>query len=989
MTSTLSATPRLIGREVELGILFGLVDRASERGGALVVRGQPGIGKTSLLVAATRHATDRGLRVLSTGGVEPEAHSAFSGLHRLLLPLWAGTEQGRLDKPDGTDGLRNASHSLFDGLEHLPEPQRDALATAFGVGVGPAPDPFLVGLAALNLLAIASEQQALLCVIDDAQWLDRVSVQTLGFAARRLSDESVVILFAASEPGEDFRGLPELVVEGLSARDALGLLDSVVPGAFDERVRERIVAEARGNPLALVELPRSLSLPQLAGGFGPLAATPKAHSLAGRIEESFLLRIETMPTDTRLLLLAAAAEPVGDAALLWRATERLGIPYEALSPAASAGVLEVDHRVRFRHPLVRSAVYRTSSLNERQRVHRALAESIDSNLDPDRRVWHRAHAAVGPDEDIAAQLERSASRAEERGGLAAAAAFLERAVGLTVDPALRSERALAAARAKFEAAATDAASKLLAAAELGPLDNLQRARAERLRAQIAFAQCGSADVPGLCVGPEAPALLLQAAKRLEPLDVELARETYLDALTTAMLTGSLSPGCGVEAVAEAARAAPAGPEPPRTVDVILDGLTARFTKPYTEAAPALKEALHSIAATDDHGDDSPGLLWFVCPVTPEPLAPELWEDEAWHALASRAVRRAREAGALALLPNALTHRACLHVLSGEFGAASALIDEAYAIAEATGSAPLRYPSLMLAAWRGQEAAAHNVIEAGTQDARARGLGRAISFAQWATALLYNGLGRYQDALGAAQRACAHEDVGFFGWALKELVDAAARTDAREVASEALRQLAERTRASGTDWALGIEAGSRALVSDGEVAERLYREAIERLSRTRIRVEIARARLHYGEWLRRERRRVDARDQLRRAHDEFASTGAEAFAERARRELVATGATARRRQDETRGELTAWEEQIARLAREGLTNPQIGAQLFISPRTVEWHLRNVYTKLGISSRRHLHAGLPDNGPAVSPGRRQHDGRPAKLLTPPEYSPSSAS
>jgi DNA-binding CsgD family transcriptional regulator len=987
MTSTLSATQRLIGREAELGILCGRVDRASERGGALVVRGQPGIGKTSLLVAATRHATDRGLRVLSTGGVQPEAHSAFSGLHRLLLPLWAGTEQGRLDKPDGTDGLRNAPHSLFGGLEHLPEPQRDALATAFGVGVGPAPDPFLVGLAALNLLAIASEQQALLCVVDDAQWLDRGSVQTLGFAARRLSDESVVILFAASEPGEDFRGLPELVVEGLSERDALALLDSVMPGGFDERVRERIVAEARGNPLALVELPRSLSLPQLAGGFGQLAATPKAHSLPGRIEESFLRRIATMPTDTRLLLLAAAAEPVGDAAVLWRATKRLGIPYEALSPAASAGVLEVDDRVRFRHPLVRSAVYRMSSLDERQEVHRALAESIDSNLDPDRRVWHRAHAAVGPDEDVAAQLERSASRAQERGGLAAAAAFLERAVGLTVDPALRAERALAAARAKFEAAATDGASKLLAAAELGPLDNLQRARAERLRAQIAFAQSGSADVPGLSVGPEAPALLLDAAKRLEPLDVELARETYLDAVTTAMLTGSQTAGCGVTAVAAAARAAPAGPEPPRTVDLILDALTARFTEPYAEASPALKEALRSIAATDDHGD-SPGGLWFVCPVTPEPLAPELWDDEAWHALASRAVRLAREAGALALLPKALTNRACLHVLSGEFAAASALIDEAFAIAEATGSAPLRYPSLLLAAWRGQEAAALNAIEAAAQDARARGLGRAISFAQWATALLYNGLGRYQDALAAAQRACAHEHVGFFGWALKELVEAAARTDAREVASDAISQLAERTRASDTDWGLGIEAGSRALVSDGEVAERLYQEAIERLSRTRIRVELARARLHYGEWLRRERRRVDARDQLRRAYDDFASTGAEAFAERARRELVATGATARRRKDETRGELTAWEEQIARLAREGLTNPQIGAQLFISPRTVEWHLRNVYTKLGISSRRHLHAGLPDNGPAVSPGRRQDDGRPAKLLTPPEYSPSSA-
>jgi DNA-binding CsgD family transcriptional regulator len=965
MTSTLSATHRLIGREAELGTLRGLVDRASELGGALVVRGEPGIGKTSLLAAASRHATDSGLGVLSTVGMQSEAHSAFSGLHRLLLPFLVGIEQGRFDQPDGAEGL-----------EQLPEPQRDALATAFGVGMGPAPDPFLVGLAALNLLAVATEERALLCVVDDAQWLDRGSAQALGFAARRLRNESVVILFAASEPGEDFRGLPELVVEGLSERDALELLDSVVPGALDARVRERIVAETRGNPLALVELPRSLSLPHFVGGFGLPAATPNAHSLAGRIEDSFLRRIETMPADTRLLLLAAAAEPVGDSALLWRVTERLGIPNQALSPAASAGLLEVDDRVRFRHPLVRSAVYRTSSLAERQEVHWALAESTRPDLDPDRRAWHRAHAAVGPDEDVAAELEGSASRAQARGGLAAGAAFLERAVGLTVDPALRTQRALAAARAKFEAAAPDAASKLLSTAELGPLDDRQRARVERLRAQIAFSQSGSADVPGFSVGPEVPALLLDAAKRLERIDVELARETYLDAMTTAMLTWSQSRHCGVKVVAEAARAAPAGPEPPRTVDVILDGIAARFTEPYTAAMPALKGALRSLqAASDDHGDDSPGWLWFLCPVTPEPLAPELWDDEAWHALATRAVRLARGAGVLAFLPNALTYRACLHVLSGEFGAACALIDEAYAIAEATGRAPLRYPSLLLAAWRGQEAAALNVIEAATQDARARGLGRAISFAQWATALLYNGLGRYEDALAAAQSACVHEDLGFFGWALTDLVEAAARSGDREGASEAVRQLAERAGASGTDWALGIGARSRALLSEGELAERLYQEAIERLSRTRIRVELARARLHYGEWLRRERRRVDARDQLRRAHEEFASMGAEAFAERARRELVATGATARKRDDEARHELTAWEEQIARLARDGLTNPDIGARLFISPRTVEWHLRNVYTKLGISSRRELHSGLRENGSGVLRGGRQHARRPA--------------
>jgi DNA-binding CsgD family transcriptional regulator len=962
MTSSLSTAPRLIGRQAEFETLSALVDRASERGGALVIRGEPGIGKTSLMTAASRHAAESGLRVLSAVGVESEADLPFSGLHQLVLPLMAGAREGS-EQPASTDGVRDATKSVFDGLALLPHPQRDALSTAFGVGVGPAPDPFLVGLATLTLLSAATEERALLCVVDDAQWLDRASAQTLAFVARRLSDESVVILFAASEPGEDFRGLPELVVEGLSEGDARELLGSVAPGPLDERVRDRILDEMHGNPLALVELPRGLSPAQLAGGFGSPTVMSKPRPFSAWIEDSFLRRLGSLPAHTQQLLLVAAAEPVGDPAVLWRAAEQLGIPYDALVPAREAELLEIDARVRFRHPLLRSAVYGAASPAERQNAHRVLADVTDPEVAPDSRAWHRALAAAGPDEEVAAELERSAVRAQARGGLAAAAAFLERAVELTIDPALRTQRALTAARAKFEAAAPDEAAKLLAAAEIGPLDEPQRAQAQRLRAQIIFARSGSV-IPGLTVGPQPPALLLEAAKRLERIDVELARETYLDAMTAAMRSGSLSPGRGVKAVAVAARAAPAGPEPPRTVDVILDGLTARFTEPFTAASPALKEALRSLAAPDDHSDDSSDWLWFVCPVTPEPLAPELWDDEAWYEVATRAVRLARDAGVLGVLPNALTYRATLHILAGEFSEASALIEEAYGITAATGNAPLVYPSLLLAAWRGEETSALEVIESGIEDAKGTGLGRGIGFAQLVTAVLYNGLGRYQDALAAARSACAEEDLGIFGWALAEQAEAAARSDEPEVASEALRQLAERTGASGTDWALGIEARSRALLSEGEVAERLYREAIAHLSRTRIRVELARARLHYGEWLRRERRRADAREQLRRAYDEFASMGAEAFAERARRELVATGEKARRRRDETRAELTAWELQIARLAREGLTNREIGAQLFINHRTVEWHLRNVYTKLGIKSRRGLHTALPESGREAS-------------------------
>jgi DNA-binding CsgD family transcriptional regulator len=955
MTATLQASARLIGRGPELEVLYGLVDRAPERGCALVVRGEPGVGKTSLLVAANRRATTCGVQVLTAAGVESEADLAFSGLHQLLLPLLAGTGLSQPRQPATRAGAPPVPlTSRPDRLGLLPEPQRHALRAAFGLDVEAAPDRFLVGLAVLSLLVEQAEKRPLLCVLDDVQWLDRPSLQTLAFVARRLSKEAVRVLFAASQPHEDLGGLPELVVEGLRDADALELLGSVVTGPLDERVRERILAETRGNPLALLELPRGHSPAQLAGGFDLPAVSPNVRSLSARIEESFLQRLETLPADSRLLLLVAAAEPVGDPALLWRAAGRLRIAYEALAPAETAGLLEVAGRVRFRHPLVRSAVYRTAPRADRQKVHHALADVTEEDVDPDRRAWHRAQAIVGPDEDVAAELVRSAGRAQARGGLAAAAAFLDRAVGLTLDPTRRTQRALAAAHAKFDAAAPETASELLATAEMGTLDELQLAGIERLRVQIAFAQRGGTGVPGLSIGPQAPSMLLEAAKRLEPLDAKLARETHLEALGTAMLAGRES---GVKEAAEAARAAPPGPQPPRTIDLLLDGLATRFTESYSTAVPMLRRALHSLAGRDGRGDDEIIWLWFGCPVTPEPLAPELWDDEMWHELATRAVRLARDAGALTALPNALMYQACMLVYAGELADASALMGEAYAITEATGNAPLRYPSLLLAAWRGHKAAALNLIEAGMKESSARGLGRAVSLCDYVTALLCNGLGHHHEALAAAQRACAHDDLGLAGWALTELVEAGVRSGSREVASDALRRLAERTRASGTDWGLGIEARSRALLSEGEDAERLHQEAIERLSRTRVRVELARSYLYYGEWLRRENRRVDAREQLRRAHDAFASMGAHGFAERARRELLATGEKVRRRRDDTRDELTPQEEQIARLASEGLKNTEIGSRLFISPRTVEWHLGKVFTKLQISSRSGLHNALP--------------------------------
>ncbi|GAB2961659.1 LuxR family transcriptional regulator [Streptomyces pseudoechinosporeus] len=891
----------------------------------LVLRGASGIGKTALLDYLVVRASR--CRIVRAAGVESEMELAFAGLHQLCAPM-------------------------LDRLEHLPGPQGDALGTAFGLSAGGTPDRFLVGLAVLGLLSGAAEEQPLVCLVDDAQWLDRASAQVLAFVARRLLAESVALVFAVREPSEEqvqeqeLAGLPELVVKGLSVDDAHALLDSAIPGRLDERVRDRIVAETHGNPLALLELPRSLTAAELAGGFG----LPDARPLASRIEQSFLRRIQPLPVDTRRLLLTAAAEPVGDVTLLWRAAERLGIKADAAAPAESAGLIEFGARVRFRHPLVRSAAYRAAGVPERQEVHRVLAEATDPRSDPDRRAWHRAHAAVGPDEAVAGELERSADRAQGRGGVAAAAAFLERATELTPDPARRGARALAAAQAKFEAAAPDVAYELLATAELGPLDELQRARLARLRAQIVFARSR---------GSDAPPLLLDAAKRLEPLDRGLARETYLEALGAAVFAGRLSGRQGVREVAEAARAASPGPQPPRPIDLLLDGVATRFTEGCVAGVPPLRRALHAFRAEALRDEDDVRRWLGLCPVAQETAAHELWDGELWDELATRAVRLAREAGTLTVLPTALVYRAGVHLHAGEFATASALIEEADAITAATGNARVRYTSLVLVAWRGEEVPALELIEADVREATVRGEGRVLGMAGYVTAVLYNGLGRYEAALAGAQHACGHEDLGFFGWSLAELVEAAARSGAQEEATVALRQLDERTRAAGTDWALGIQARSSALLSDGDTAEYLYREAIERLGRTRIAVHLARAHLVYGEWLRRENRRLDAREQLRTAHQMLSRIGADAFAERARRELLATGETVRKRTVSTvstREVLTAQEAQIARLGAEGHTNPEIGSQLFISPRTVEYHMGKVLTKLGISSRRQLRVAL---------------------------------
>ena len=908
----------LTGRLSERGVLDRFVAgvRAGE-GRALVVRGEPGVGKTVLLDYLAGRAS--GCLVVRAVGVQSEMELAFAGLHQLCAPM-------------------------LDHAESLPVPQREALRTAFGLSAGPVPDRFLVGLAVLGLLSETAAERPLICVVDDQQWLDHASAQALGFAARRLAADPVGLVFAARVPGQDVAGLPELVVEGLAEGDARALLESVLTGLtgpLDARVRDRIIADTHGNPLALLELPRGLTPAQLTGGFGLSGAVP----LDGRIEESFGRQLEALPAQTRRLVQLAAADPTGDPVLVWRAAGRLAIGAGAAGPAVEAGLAEFGARVRFRHPLVRSAAYRSASVQTRQELHGALAEATDPAVDPDRRAWHRAQAAPGPDEEVAAELEQCAGRAQRRGGLAAAAAFLERSAGLTLDPARRAQRALAAAQAKHRAGALDAALGLLAMAQAGPLDELQRARGDLLRAQIAFASSH---------GRDAPPLMLSAARQLEALDVGLARETYLEAFTAALFVGRLSPAVGD--VARAARMAPAPPAPARAPDLLLDGLALLVTEGYAAGTPALRRALLAFRGQDSSAEEGLSWLWLA-----GRAAMAVWDDETWHILASRHVKLARDAGALSELPLAVRSRILLHAHAGELEQGAALIAEAQAVADVTGSQLGPYGAVGVAAWRGREAEATELIQAIMDGVTSRGEGRGVT-SGYAAALLYNGLGHYDKALAAAELASEYDDIGVLGWSLTELVEAAVRSSQPARASDALQRLSETTRASGTDWAVGTEARSRALLSAGQTAENCYREAIERLGRTRMRPAVARAHLLYGEWLRGENRRRDARAELRTAHGLFTAMGIEAFAERARRELLATGDTVRKRTVETVSELTAQEAHIARLAVGGRTNAEIGAQLFLSTRTVEWHLSKVYTKLGVGSRRELRQALASLGQA---------------------------
>ena len=876
-----------------------------------MVRGEPGIGKTALLRSVVGEAS--GFTVIRASGVESEMELPFAGLHQLCAPML-----GRLGS--------------------LAGPQRRALEVAFGLESGDSPDRFLVALAALSLLADASERQPLLCVVDDAQWLDQSSAQVLGFVGRRLLAESIALVFAArtavSTP-DPLAGLPELRLGGLDDEPARALLATFTIGPLDDGVRARIIQETHGNPLALIEISRGSGPAELAGGY----ALPDAVDLPRRIEERYVERLRRLPVDVQRLVLLAAADAVGDAALLLRAAQLLGLDIHAGRLAAEAGLLDIGANVRFRHPLVRSAAYRAAAEDDRRIAHEALAQATDPEIDPDRRAWHRARAATGPDEEVAGELIHCAGRAHRRGGVAASAAFWERAVALTPDPGQRASRALTAAEATYAAGDFEVAQRLLVTAEVGPLDEVGSAQVQRMRAQVAFA---------LRRGNDAPPLLVRAAKRLEALDGELAQQTYLQALVAAVYAGRLARREDVAKAARAATYAPAATEPVAHSHLLLRGLAVRLADGYVAAAPTLREALHRYRAQPQ------ALDWMS--ISYSLVAMDLWDDEAWFELATGQVRVARATGILSWLPFALDYLAEIHIQAGELCQAEALLVEAGSLDPGIRAATLPYVPLLLAAWRGSAPAVAELTEVMLRGASTRGEGAALTYAEYARAVLHNGLGEYALAADAANSAAAVDEIGISPWALCELVEAAARSGQRERASAAADRLSEIAAAGGGDWARGAAARSRALLSDTGACEELHREAIELLGRTRMAAHRARAHLSYGEWLRRENRRVDAREELRLAFEAFASMGAGAFAERARRELQATGEKVRRRTESTRDELTPQEEEIARLAREGRTNPEIGAELFLSARTVEWHLGKVFTKLAVTSRRELDGAL---------------------------------
>ena len=912
----------LLDREREIAALHDLLESSRRgRGGALLLRGEPGIGLTALLDQLSESAS--GMRVARVTAVEWERSLPFAAVHQLCVP-W------------------------LHRMDELPDPQQDALEAAFGVRNLPAPDRLLVGLGVLGLLSNVAEEEPLVCTVDDVQWLDPPSAEAIAFAARRLGATRVAFALAAHEPlpaSAPHAGLREVHVGGLSHDAACKLLDSVVPEPIDPAVKDRLVAAASGVPLALLELSGALTRAQLAGS----TELPRMLPVGARLERRLLGMVGDLPADTRTFLLLAAAEPDIGASLLWRAAEYLGIPADAAVAAEEDGLIRVGKRVTFRHALMRLAIYGGATVFDRQRAHEALVNAIDPGVDRDRRAFHRAAASRAPDEDVAVELEGSATRAKGRREYGTAAGLLEQSAELTPDPIRRYQRTLAAAQAALAGGAPARATALLDRPPPQSVDERQRAQTDPLRAAIGLA---------LGQGVDRVTTLVDAARALGPLDARLARDTYLEALEVAIRSGGLGSDTALVEVAENARAAPQVPGPPTAADLLLEGVTLLVTVGHRFATAPIREALDSLRSTDEPRWLALGSI----------AAVEIWDDEALHDLTSRSIALGCGVGDSSTAPAAFRQLGDLDaVVAGRFGTTTTVFA---GVGAADELGDQQEPSvsagdLIAAAWRARSTEAREVAEVCMREAFARGLGLDVAVAQYAISILEIGLGRYEAALTVVREVCEGDRLLVVTSALPELTEAATRSGERQLAAAAVSRLSERARASGTNWALGTLARSRALLEVGSRAEELYREAVERLRRCRAAPQLARAHLVYGEWLRRERRRREAREQLRTARDMFIFMGAQAFAERARTELAATGEqTARRAAQASAEPLTPQEARIARAVADGASNAEVAAQLFISPRTVEYHLHKVFRKLGVGSRTQLARVLRESGAGLA-------------------------
>lgn len=925
----------LYGRDLERASIGELLAGArSSRSAVLVICGEPGVGKSALL----EHARDQagGMRILSGGGVESETHLPFAALHQIVRPV-----------------LRH--------LEDLPQPQAVALRGALGLAAGGS-DRFLVSVAALSLLAEAAERRPLLCLVDDAQWLDDASADALVFVARRLEAEAIAMLFAARE-GEIRRfeapGLPELHLGGLDLAAATVLIDRHAGVELSSEIRDRLVAETGGNPLALLELSPAVSEAQLSGTEALLAPIP----VSARVEHAFLARVHRLSEESQTLLLAAAADDSGELATVLRAAAQLGAGAEALDGAEQAGLVRVrGTRLELRHPLVRSAVYQAAPLSKRQAAHRALASVLDREVDVDRRAWHRAAASVEPDPSVVEDLEQAAQRARRRSGFAAASLAFERAAALTPDEEHRARRLTAAGENAWFAGRAERALMLLQAARPLVSEPIQRADIDRFLGLIEMTRGVPAD---------ACRLLLRAATEVAPIDGERALQLLNLAGLAAAYSGDREAGI---AIAEVARGLAAGETPfARMLAQLLIGLGDHAKGDFASAGQKLRQALELAEELDaDAAGDQPLALLFA-----GRAALYLGDDQAAYRTHHEAAARARASGALSIVAQILPRLATAELWAGRWPSAAANASEGLQLAREIGQHDLAAQQLVLlaliAGLRGSEDECRSLVAESRELASARGLGIVSEIANWALAGLELGLGRAEEALRRC-REISTTMVVF--WAGLDRIEAAIRAGERDTARAWLEVFEPWSESSGVAWTRAVVLHCRALLAEEESEPgRLFLTALEAHAEAGRPFEHARSQLAYGELLRRTRRRVEAREHLRAALDGFEALGATLWAERARVELRASGQTARKRDPSTRAQLTEQELQIARFVSEGRTNREVAAQLFLSPRTIDFHLRNVYKKLGISSRTALarldldseSLGAPVATPAIPPAR----------------------